>query len=89
MFQVIMDRLYKGVWDKVKSGSPFSRALFQFAYEYKKNSLEKGYDTPVFNKYAPVLKYTDLNSFFFSFIFIPINMNKMPSVSEYRMSGLY
>ncbi|XP_053404171.1 long-chain-fatty-acid--CoA ligase 4-like [Mercenaria mercenaria] len=47
---VIMDRLYKGVWDKVKSGSPFSRALFQFAYEYKKNSLEKGYDTPVFNK---------------------------------------
>lgn len=47
---VIMDRLYKAVWDKVKSGSPFSRALFQFAYDYKKNSLEKGYDTPVFNK---------------------------------------
>ncbi|KAH3813357.1 fatty acid CoA ligase Acsl3-like [Dreissena polymorpha] len=47
---VIMDRLYKGVWDKVKSGSPFSRALFQFAYDYKRNSLEKGYDTPLFNK---------------------------------------
>jgi len=48
--QVIMDRLYKGVWDKVKSGSPFSRALFQFAYDYKKQSLVKGYDTPVLNK---------------------------------------
>lgn len=47
---VIMDRLYKAVWDKVKSGGPFSRALFQFAYDYKLNSLEKGYDTPVFNK---------------------------------------
>lgn len=47
---VIMDRLYKAVWDKVKSGSPFSRALFQFAYDYKLRSLEKGYDTPVFNK---------------------------------------
>ncbi|KAL4219831.1 Long-chain-fatty-acid--CoA ligase 4 [Mactra antiquata] len=47
---VIMDRLYKAVWDKVKSGSPFSRALFHFAYDYKKNSLEKGYDTPLFNR---------------------------------------
>lgn len=47
---VIMDRLYKGVWEKVNSGSPFSKALFQFAYDYKKNSLEKGYDTPLFNR---------------------------------------
>ena len=45
-----MDRLYKAVWDKVNSSSPFRKALFMFAYEYKRNSLEKGYDTPLFDR---------------------------------------
>ncbi|KAL5004434.1 hypothetical protein ScPMuIL_017890 [Solemya velum] len=47
---VIMDRLYKGVWEKVNNGGMLSRILFQFAYDYKCKHLEKGYDTPLLNK---------------------------------------
>ncbi|XP_052784060.1 long-chain-fatty-acid--CoA ligase 4-like isoform X1 [Mya arenaria] len=47
---VIMDRLYKAVWDRVNSSGPFQKALFMFAYDYKRNSLEKGYETPLFDK---------------------------------------
>ncbi|XP_025080298.1 long-chain-fatty-acid--CoA ligase 4-like isoform X2 [Pomacea canaliculata] len=47
---VIMDRLYKGVWEKVNSGGPVSRAVFQFAYNYKRRQLDRGYDTPLLNK---------------------------------------
>lgn len=48
--QVIMDRLYKGVWDKVNSGGVLGQVLFQFAYKYKLQQIEKGYDTPFLNK---------------------------------------
>ncbi|ESP04960.1 hypothetical protein LOTGIDRAFT_205986 [Lottia gigantea] len=47
---VILDRVYKGVWDKVNSGGAFSEAFFKFAYDYKKKQLENGYDTPILNK---------------------------------------
>ncbi|XP_048247393.1 fatty acid CoA ligase Acsl3-like isoform X1 [Haliotis rufescens] len=47
---VIMDRIYKGVWDKVNGGGKFGQALFSFAYEYKRKQLENGYDTPLLNK---------------------------------------
>ncbi|KAK3596715.1 hypothetical protein CHS0354_025013 [Potamilus streckersoni] len=47
---VIMDRLYKGVWEKVKQGSAFRQALFQFAYDYKLRRLESAYDTPILNR---------------------------------------
>ena len=58
VFQVIMDRLYKAVWDKVKSGSPVSRGLFHFAYQYKKSALENGYDTPILNMYVYFSSYS-------------------------------
>lgn len=47
---VIMDRLYKGVWEKVNEGGPVSRAVFQFAYDYKLRQIENGYDTPLLDK---------------------------------------
>ncbi|XP_070213308.1 fatty acid CoA ligase Acsl3-like isoform X2 [Littorina saxatilis] len=47
---VIMDRLYKGVWDKVNSGGVVGKAVFQFSYNYKLRQIENGYDTPLLNK---------------------------------------
>ena len=45
-----MDRLYKGVWEKVRSGSAVSQGLFQFAYFYKNRAIERGYEVPILNK---------------------------------------
>lgn len=47
---MIMDRLYKGVWEKVNMGGSFSRALFEWAYDYKKKRIENGYTTPILDK---------------------------------------
>ncbi|XP_035828318.1 long-chain-fatty-acid--CoA ligase 4 [Aplysia californica] len=47
---VIMDRIYKNVWEKINGGSLMERVLFRFAYEYKLTHLVQGYDTPVLNK---------------------------------------
>lgn len=47
---VIMDRLYKAVWDKVNDGGFVSQALFRFAYGYKRQRISRGYDTPLLNK---------------------------------------
>ena len=50
-----MDRMYKAVWEKVDEGGKVSRALFTFAYNYKKKNILKGYDTPIFNKLVNML----------------------------------
>ena len=42
-----MDRLYKGVWEKVNKGGKFQRELFKFAFEYKKKQVERGFETPI------------------------------------------
>lgn len=47
---MIMDRLYKGVWEKVNMGGSFSKALFEWAYNYKKKQIEKGRNTPILDK---------------------------------------
>ena len=47
---VIMDRLYKAVWEKVNEGGPLAKALFTMAYDYKRKRLERGYDTLIFNR---------------------------------------
>lgn len=49
---VIMDRLYKAVWDKVNEGGKFQKALFNFAFEYKKKNFDAGFDTPMINKFV-------------------------------------
>lgn len=46
----IMDRLYKGVWEKVTEDGEFSKALFQYACDYKTRRLVDGYSTPLLDK---------------------------------------
>ncbi|BFZ06035.1 hypothetical protein BsWGS_09074 [Bradybaena similaris] len=47
---VILDRIYKNVWEKVNSSSLIKRTLFKFAYDYKYKHLLAGFDTPLCNK---------------------------------------
>ena len=47
-----MDRLYKNVWEKVNDGSTFQKALFIFAYSYKKKQMLNGFQTRMLDKYV-------------------------------------
>ena len=47
-----MDRLYKGVWEKVTEDGEFSKALFKFTCAYKTRRLVDGYHTPLLDKYG-------------------------------------
>ena len=53
-----MDRIYKSVWDKVKTGGAVKRALFNFAVQYKTKWLARGGDTPIINSIvmSPIMK---------------------------------
>ncbi|BFZ00564.1 hypothetical protein BsWGS_03603 [Bradybaena similaris] len=46
---VIMDRIYKNVWENVNSLSLLQKTLFKFAYDYKHKHLLAGFDTPLCN----------------------------------------
>jgi len=39
---VIMDRIYKNVWEKARDGGEVAFQLFSWAYEYKRSRLESG-----------------------------------------------
>jgi hypothetical protein len=52
LFQLILDRISKGVHDKVSRGSDFTQALFNFAYKYKCVWTKIGFDTPLMNRYV-------------------------------------
>ena len=54
-WQIIMDRLYKAVREKVGEGSKFQQALFNYAYEYKCKKFEAGFSTPLVDAWANVL----------------------------------
>lgn len=54
-FQLILDRISKGINDKVNSGSPLTKALFKFAYAYKVKWTSRGYKTPLIDKYVKKL----------------------------------
>ena len=47
-----MDRLYKGVWEKVTEDGEFTKAIFKFAYEYKARRISDGYSTPILDRYV-------------------------------------
>ncbi|XP_067007397.2 fatty acid CoA ligase Acsl3 isoform X2 [Anabrus simplex] len=47
---LILDRIAKGINDKVAKGSAFKRALFNFAFEYRRSWTRRGFDTPLLNK---------------------------------------
>jgi len=59
MLQIIMDRLYKAVREKVSEGGKFQQALFNYAYEYKRKKFEAGYGTPIIDRFSYVSFVTD------------------------------
>lgn len=48
---LILDRISKGINEKVKKSGAFRQAIFNFAYEYKLKWTKRGYETPLFDKY--------------------------------------
>lgn len=48
--QLILDRIYKGVQDKVANGGIIKKILFNFAFAYKLAWSKRGFDTPLINK---------------------------------------
>lgn len=47
---LILDRISKGIQEKVSKGSAVARVLFKFAYDYKTSWVKRGYNTPLLNK---------------------------------------
>ncbi|KAK9511143.1 hypothetical protein O3M35_005763 [Rhynocoris fuscipes] len=47
---LILDRIYKGINDKVSKNTPFKRALFNFAFEYKKKWTRRGFSCPIIDR---------------------------------------
>lgn len=47
---LIMDRISKGITDKVSRSGEFAAAFFKWAYTYKQTWMRRGYDTPLLNK---------------------------------------
>lgn len=47
---LILDRITKGINDKVNGGSAFQKALFNFCYNYKVKWTAQGYQTPVIDR---------------------------------------
>nr|XP_054770780.1 long-chain-fatty-acid--CoA ligase 4-like [Lytechinus pictus] len=47
---MILERIYKGVTEKLKEGSAIQRAIFNFAVDYKCKHLEQGFNTPLLNR---------------------------------------
>lgn len=44
---LILDRISKGINDKVNNGSALAKVIFRFAYNYKTKWSRRGYTTPV------------------------------------------
>ncbi|XP_073986590.1 acyl-CoA synthetase long-chain isoform X2 [Rhodnius prolixus] len=47
---LILDRIYKGINDKVSKNTPFKRALFNFAFDYKKKWINRGFSCPLIDR---------------------------------------
>ncbi|XP_031629734.1 long-chain-fatty-acid--CoA ligase 4 isoform X1 [Contarinia nasturtii] len=47
---LILDRISKGINDKVNGQAPLQKAIFKFAYDYKKIWTQRGYETPILDK---------------------------------------
>ncbi|EEB18314.1 Long-chain-fatty-acid--CoA ligase, putative [Pediculus humanus corporis] len=47
---LILDRIFKGINEKVCKGGVFRKKLFNFAYNYKKKWMNRGFDTPLINR---------------------------------------
>lgn len=47
---LILDRVSKGINDKINNGTPMQKVLFKFAYAYKAKWTRRGYQTPFLDK---------------------------------------
>lgn len=47
---LILDRIVKGVREKVRNEKPIKRVLFKFGFEYKKKWIPLGFTTPLIDK---------------------------------------
>ncbi|KAL1124303.1 hypothetical protein AAG570_002071 [Ranatra chinensis] len=47
---LILDRIYKGIYDKVEKGTPFRKSLFKFAFEYKRVWMRRGFSCPIVDR---------------------------------------
>lgn len=57
---LILDRVSKGINDKVNSQAPLQKAIFKFAYDYKKIWTQRGYETPLLDKYVNCLEFASM-----------------------------
>lgn len=48
--QLILDRISKGINDRVNGEASFNKAFFKFAYGYKARWMARGYTTPLLDK---------------------------------------
>jgi len=46
---LILDRIYKGVNEKISHGTTLQKTLFKFAFEYRRKWMERGFQTPIMN----------------------------------------
>jgi len=47
---LMLDRIYKGINEKVKMGSPFAQKLFRWAIDYRMEAIKNGESTPIMDK---------------------------------------
>jgi long-chain acyl-CoA synthetase len=47
---LILDRICKGITDKINRGSPMQKSIFKYCYDYKCKWYRRGYKTPVLDK---------------------------------------
>lgn len=47
---LVLDRIYKGIQEKMQSGGSAKKAIFNFFYNYKLKWYHRGYQTPLTNK---------------------------------------
>ena len=46
---LVLDRIYKGIKEKIETESPVKKAIFNLALKYKIRWMQRGYDTPILN----------------------------------------
>ena len=48
---LVLERIYKSIQESIENGHPLKKAIFNLALQYKLHWTDKGYDTPILNKY--------------------------------------
>ena len=46
---LVLDRIYKSIQEKIETGPPIKKAIFNLAVQYKLYWTQRGYNTPIIN----------------------------------------